>query len=166
MLLKAGFRLEAEEKIKEQLVSHLNGGEAFMTVDEMLKKMEFEKLGERPGNLPYSFFELFYHIKFTQKDIIDYCNSTHYRSFEWPHDYWPQDPKPLSNEAWENLKKDYFEEREQFINFILDPDTELMRPVREGTRHTLLREVLLVIEHTAYHTGQLLIVLRNLGLHR
>lgn len=158
--------MEAEDKIKEKLVSHLKGGEAFMPVDEMLKKIEFERLGVRPGNLPYSFFELFYHIRFAQKDILEYCHSNDYRSSEWPNAYWPQTPAPQSPEEWEKLKNNFFEERQQFINIILDPETKLMEPVQDGTRHTYLREVLLVIEHTAYHTGQLLIILRNLGLYQ
>lgn len=158
--------MRAEENIKEQLIAHLKGGEAFMPVDEMLKEITFEKLGERPGILPYSFFELFYHIRYAQKDILEYCHSHDYRSSNWPDDYWPKTSKPGTEEEWEKLKKDYFDERQQFIKLIMDPETELTAPVKEGTQHTIIREVLLVIEHTAYHSGQLLIVLRNLGLHR
>ena len=62
-------------QIKAQLIKHLEGGEAFMPLKELLNEIPFEKLGERPGNLPYSFFELFYHIWFAQKDILDYCKA-------------------------------------------------------------------------------------------
>ncbi len=54
---------------KARIAKHLLGGEAFMPVDEMLKLIEFDKLGIRPDDLPYSFYEIFSHIRFTQKDI-------------------------------------------------------------------------------------------------
>jgi len=47
----------------------------------------------------------------------------------------------------------------------MDPNNNLSKPVNSETKNILLREVLLVIEHNAYHTGQLLIVLRSLGLY-
>lgn len=166
MLLKGGCKLESTAKIKKQLAAHLNGGEAFLPVDEMLKEVKFSKLGERPGNLPYSFYELFYHMRFAQKDILDYCTAEDYKSHNWPEDYWPEYKAPGSAEEWEQLKSNYFTERQQFIELLMDPESDLLAPVRKDTEHTLLREVLLVIEHSAYHSGQLLVVLRNLGLHQ
>jgi uncharacterized damage-inducible protein DinB len=155
----------ATTEIRNQLVNHLEGGEAFMPVDEMLEKISFEKLGERPEDLPYSFYELFYHIKANQKEILEYCTADEYQQASWPDDYWPSSNSPENKEEWENLKQEYFEERQQFCDHILDPGNGLTDPVRSGTEHSLLREALLVIEHSAYHTGQLMVLLRLLGLH-
>ena len=151
---------------KEQLVKHLRGGEAFMPLEAFINKIPFDKLGERPHNLPYSFYELFYHIVFAQKDILKYSISEDYKTSKWPEDYWPDETAPQTEEAWEKLKKDYFDDREVFENFIMDPETDLNLPVRNSEKHTLLREILLVIEHTAYHTGQMLIIVRLLGLYK
>lgn len=152
-------------EIKKRLSEHLKGGEAFLPLEEMLKKIEFEKLGIRPENLPYSFYELFYHIRFAQKDILDYCKGGNYKSHNWPDDYWPEEQAPKSIEDWKKLKSAYFEERQILSEFLLSPDNDLLSPVKKGTDHTLLREVMLVIEHSAYHTGQLLILLRQLDLY-
>lgn len=152
-------------KIRKQLSKHLEGGEAFVPVEEILKKIKFERLGERPGKFPYSFYELFYHIRFTQKDILDYCSAENYEHHNWPDDYWPEQNAPESKADWERLKVDYFRERQALSEFLINPGNDLMAPVRKGTNHSLLREILLVIEHTAYHNGQLLIVLRQLGLY-
>lgn len=158
--------MEDTGKIKKQLAAHLKGGGAFLPVDEMLKEIKFLKLGERPKDLPYSFFELFYHMRFAQKDILEYCSAEKYKPHNWPEDYWPKHTAPGSAEEWEQLKKSFFEERQQFSDLVLDPGSDLLSPVHKGTNHTLLREVMLVIEHNAYHSGQLLVVLRNLGLHQ
>lgn len=52
----------------------------------MLEKIGSEKLGVRPQNLPCSFYELFYHIRFAQKDILDYWIGDNSRSHNWNDD--------------------------------------------------------------------------------
>lgn len=151
---------------KEQLLKHLKGGEAFASLEDFIEKIPFEKLGKRPHNLPYSFYELFYHIVAAQKDILEFSVSEDYKTSKWPDDYWPAEASPKSMEDWGKLKKEYFDDREKFENFLLHPQTDLNLPVRNSENHTLLREILLVIEHTAYHTGQMLIILRLLGLYK
>jgi uncharacterized damage-inducible protein DinB len=155
----------ADKKLREQLVKHLRGGEAFMTVDEALKKIHYEQLGLVPESLPYSFYQLFYHIRLAQHDIIQFSLDPEYESPKWPEGYWPDEKAPHSEEAWQQLKKDYFQEREEFCQYLLNPANDLFEPFSFGSGQTLLRETMLIIEHNAYHNGQLLVVLRLLGLH-
>lgn len=157
--------MERDKQIREQLVKHVKGGLAFTPLKDILNKLPFEKTGERPADLPYSAYELFYHITYAQKDILNYCKEDSYKSPDWHDDYWPENKAPEDNEEWESLKKNYFQERDEFVDFLLNEENGLMKPVRKGEDHTLLREALLVIEHTSFHTGQLLILLRLMGLH-
>jgi len=46
---------------------------------------------------------------------------------------------------------------------VTDPSRDLFAPLPHGTGQTLLREVLLVADHNAYHLGQLVLVRRALG---
>lgn len=152
--------------LRKRLAKQLEGGEAFMPIFEVLKKITFEDLNTRPYNLPYSFYELFFHIAFTQKDIVKFTCSDDYTAPKWPDYYWPKEKKCKNRQDWENLKLDFFTDRERLKNFILDENNALDKPVKNGKdEQTLVREILLVIEHSAYHTGQLLIVLRLLNLH-
>ncbi|MDT0649099.1 DinB family protein [Autumnicola edwardsiae] len=155
-----------EKQMKEQLIKHLQGGEAYLSLANFLDEIPYDKIGKRPGTLPYSFYEVFYHIAYAQKDIIEYCTAEEYKSANWPDDYWPETQFPESEEDWEELKADYFECRKDFEDFIMNPENQLMQPVKNGENQTLLRELMLVIEHTSYHTGQLLVILRLLGLHK
>lgn len=157
--------MENDLELRKRLSKHLEGGEAFLPLEEMLKKIEFEMLQIRPHNLPYSIYELFFHIRFAQKDILDYCIGDNYKSYNWPDDYWPNEKGPASLEDWSNLKEAYFKERQKLSEFLMSPENDLLKPVKEGTDHSLLREILLVIEHSAYHSGQLVILLRQLGLY-
>jgi len=150
---------------REQLVKHLMGGEAFMPIDKVLEEVSFDRIGDRIHGLPYSFYEVFYHITYAQKDILDYIISDSYRVPKWPEAYW-DDKKALETEnEWEQLKSRFFKERQALADYILDENNDLHKPVKNSKDHTLLRELLLVIEHNAYHTGQLILLLRLLGDH-
>ncbi|MGB7787004.1 MAG: DinB family protein [Salinimicrobium sp.] len=155
--------MATNNELKQTLIKHLEGGEAFMPVDEMLQKITYERLGERPKNLPYSFYELFYHMWFTQKDILNYCIREDYKAHSWPDGYWPQEQSPKSKEDWKGLKNAFFDDRQALTNLL--STSELSEPVPSNPNHSFFREALLVIEHSAYHSGQLLIILRELGLH-
>lgn len=152
--------------LRKQLATHLEGGEAFTPVVEMLKKISYEDVNTRPANLPYSFYELFFHVVFTQKDIVKFSCSDDYTEPKWPDFYWPKEKTCKNAQEWETLKAEYLTDRERLKIFLLDESNSLLKPVKNGKdEQTLLREIMLVIEHTAYHTGQMLVVLRLLNLH-
>jgi len=144
--------------IKNQILKHLKGGEAFMPLDRVLDKFTFDTVGIRMSGLPYSPYEMFYHIVFAQKDILDFCTADEYKTHKWPDDYWPKQQAPKDKNEWETLKQSYFEDRDALIEFAQKSD--LSKVVKHGTDQTLIRELLLVIEHTAYHTGQLVVLAR------
>lgn len=157
--------MSVETVQRNQLVKHLEGGLAYAPIESFLDAIPFEKIGERPPGLPYSFYEIFFHITFAQKDILEYSTSGDYKTHNWPDDYWPVKPAPDSPEDWEDLKAEYFEDRRQFKNYILDLNNDLNKAVKNSEDHSLLREIFLVVEHTAYHTGQLLTIQRLLGVY-
>ena len=46
---------------------------------------------------------------------------------------------------------------------VSDKNTDLFAPIAHGDGQTILREALLLADHTAYHVGQLVLVRRLLG---
>ncbi|MEX0928436.1 MAG: DinB family protein [Balneolales bacterium] len=153
---------QRDKKLREQLVAHIHGGEAFTPVDAIMDKVTAEKAGVVPGKLPYSFYQQFYHLRFTQYDILEFTRNSGYISPPWPKGYWPEQPAPENKKKWREIKEAYVKERREFCE-ILNSTHDLFQPIPHGNGQTLLREALLVIEHTAYHTGQLHIILRLLG---
>lgn len=151
-----------DQKLRKQLVSHLKGGQAFSSIDSLIDKISFEKIGVVPDGLPYSFYQQFYHIRIAQLDILDYCRDDNYRAPNWPDDYWPDESAPSGNSEWNTLIQNYFDERDVFCEMIMDSSNDLFEPFEANPDHNLLREAELVIEHTAYHTGQLYIIYRLL----
>lgn len=157
--------MNSEKTIKQQLLKHLKGGEAFLALDDFVEKMPYFQLGIVPENLPYSFFQVFWHMRYAQKDILDFCNAEVYTEVSWPKDYWPESAAPASEKEWKNLKTKFFEEREQLAEFISDEYNGLLDKAKHGGGQSLLRELMLVIEHNAYHTGQLLLIMRLLKVY-
>lgn len=149
--------------MRKQLAKALKGGEAFQPLKKHLEQVPFEKTGIRPGGLPYSVYELFHHIVYTQRDILDFILSENYQNPKWPDDYWPENPAPKSMNQWKGLQKSYLSDRNQLIDIVEDEVNNLNQIVRNGTHQSLLREILLVIEHTAYHTGQIVVLSRWLS---
>ena len=52
---------------------------------------------------------------------------------------------------------------ENFKALIENPSSDLYKPFRWGDGQNLLREALLIADHTAYHLGELIVLRRLLG---
>ncbi len=158
--------MSEQRLIRERLVKHLQGGEAFISIPEILNEISFDDVNTRPANLPYSFYELFYHVCFTQKDIVKFTTSQDYTEPKWPDYYWPKEKVCKQKVDWDSLKAEYLNDRKRLIDFLLDVENPLIGVVKNAKEEqTLLREILLIIEHSAYHAGQMMIILRLLHLH-
>ena len=155
--------METQAQIKQRLVKHLKGGQAFSTIDKVLDNMPFDKIGKVPDGLPYSFYQLFYHIRVAQLDILEYSRDDNYKAPDWPDDYWPENSAPADENKWQALIDSYYEERGEFCELLLDQSSDLLKPFESNKDHNLLRQAELIIEHTAYHTGQLYVIYRLVG---
>jgi uncharacterized damage-inducible protein DinB len=152
----------SNSELRNRLVKHLKGGEAYAPIDQILDEIPYNKLGEVVQDLPYTFFQLFWHIRHAQLDILEYCRDENYEAPDWPEGYWPDQKAPESRDAWEELIESYFQEREELCDLILDTSKDLFGPLPSNPDHHLFREAELVIEHTSYHTGQLYMLYRLL----
>src|SRR5690606_27348837 len=125
-----------DSTIKNQLIKHLQGGEAFLPIEKILEKFTFQNAGIRMHGLPYSAYEMFYHIVFAQKDILDFCVADTYETRKWPDDYWPENVAPGTDGEWEDLKKSYFADREALVKYTESND--LTGIVKHGKNQTLV----------------------------
>ena len=89
-------------------------------------------------------------------------NARH-KSPTWPDGYWPKNPDPPREEAWDESVKAISEYLEEMRRCLAIPSTISSLLSHGGTGQTLLREALLIADHNAYHIGQLVLVRRALG---
>ena len=149
--------------LREQLTNLLRSEQAHASFDQAIAKLPSKLRGAVPRGLPYSPWQLLEHIRLAQRDILDYCRNKDYAPMNWPDDYWPKSPKPPSAAAWNKSVAAYRADRDAMIRLVADPKVDLFASVPSSKKHTLLREVLLLADHTAYHLGQFMHVRRLLS---
>jgi hypothetical protein len=148
------------ELLREQLVELIRRGNAHATFQEATQNMSLSNIGIKPFELPYSIWMLVEHIRTTQWDILNFSRNPSYKYPNWPDDFWPKENAPASLQLWEKSLKKYKHDRDVFIALILNPDNDLYKPFPYGEGQTLLREALLIADHTSYHIGQIILLRR------
>ncbi|WP_128543244.1 DinB family protein [Larkinella soli] len=151
------------QAVRKQLIQFLRGGHAHATFDEAVKDLPAELRGVVPEKLPYSIWQLVEHIRIAQNDILEFSRDATYQSPPWPEGYWPKETAPAGDALWEAALDQIRKDRDAFIALLTDPDHDLYTPFAHGKGQNLLREALLIVDHTSYHTGEILVIRRLLG---
>jgi hypothetical protein len=156
---------DEHQDLRKQLLALLEGGQAHVTFDEAVKGFPVELRGTVPVKLPYSAWQLLEHLRITQRDILNFSAppTGGYHPITWPDDYWPKSAEPPSPQAWDNSVAAIRGDLEHFEALIKKPESDLFKPFRWGDGQNLLREALLVADHTAYHLGEFVVLRRLLG---
>lgn len=150
-----------EGMIKE-LRELLTQGNAHVTLEEACAAVPAELLNQRVPDLPYTLWQLAEHVRIAQWDIVEFCRNPEHQSPKWPDEYWPAPDQQAQLADWQRTLRQIQEDRERFLALLHDPAHDLLAPLPHGTGQTLLREALLIADHTAYHTGQVILVRRLL----
>lgn len=156
--------MNTDKQLRDQLVQMIAGEHAHVSLDNALKGIPQKATGIRPDRVPYSVWQLAEHIRITQWDIVKFSSDPEHISPPWPVGYWPEKEAPEDPQAWKQCLASIRKDREMMIEMILDPETDIMKPFPYGDGQNLLREALLIIDHTSYHTGEIIVVRRLLGI--
>jgi uncharacterized damage-inducible protein DinB len=155
--------MENQSRLKELLLEQFTKQHAHVGFDKAVEGLKANDIGTRPEGLPHSVWELAEHIRIAQHDILCFSSNSDYQSLDWPDDYWPAFPGPENQQEWEHSKESFHRDKEEMEKFIRQTDLNLMEPLAHGNGQTLFREILLIVEHNAYHIGQIVQVRRLLG---
>ncbi len=151
------------DSIRTAIARSLDWEDAHARFERAVAEIPLELQGDVPPGLPYSAWQLLEHVRITQRDILEFCRNPSYQELHWPDDYWPKGPKPPSREAWSQSVAAYRQDLRELQALATDPEVDLLAKVPAGTGQTYLRELLLILDHTAYHLGELVVVRRVLG---
>ena len=149
--------------VRNPLVDQLSGEHAHPGFEQAVKNLSFSEAGRRPESLPYSVWEQVEHIRISQWDIVEFSRNPDHVSPKWPEGYWPEHPAPPDEKTWKETKKKIRDDLQAMIEMVKDPANDLFQPFPWGDGQTLFREAVLIIDHNAYHTGQIVIIRRLLG---
>jgi uncharacterized damage-inducible protein DinB len=152
-----------ERSLREHLLDLLGGNNAHAGFDEAVAGFPRALQGRRVAKFPHTAWQLVEHLRITQWDILEFSRNPRHVSPEFPKGYWPADDGPANQAAWKGSLAAFRSGLAAIKKLVKDPATDLFKPFPHGDGQTLLREVLLVADHNAYHIGQLVILRRLLG---
>jgi hypothetical protein len=150
-----------DDPLRSHLLRALDWGDAHVTFDAAVDDLPARLRAVRPDGLPYSAWELVEHLRLAQLDILEFCRNPSYQEMHWPDDYWP-DAGPANEAAWEDSLRRFRLDREA-LKRVAAEQPDLFATIPHGSGQTYLRELLLALDHNAYHVGQLIAVRRALG---
>jgi hypothetical protein len=152
------------DPLRKELIFQLNGGNAHVPLEKVVADFPAKLQGVKPDGLPYAAWQLLEHIRIAQADMLEFCTNPKYQAMDFPGDYWPESPTPPNVRAWNASVKKIESDRESFIKLIRDPKRDLFRPFSWGDGQTLFHEACLIVDHLAYHLGEIVTIRRLLGI--
>jgi uncharacterized damage-inducible protein DinB len=157
--------MAAQTAIRQHLARALEWPEAHVTFEKAVAGIQRRQRGLRPKGFEHSAWQLLEHLRIAQDDLLDFCvNRTYVHALKWPEDYWPASAAPPSDQAWDDSIAAYQRSRRK-LQRLARTVKNLTAPVPTGKKtQTYLRTVLLLVDHNAYHLGQLIAVRRALGI--
>ena len=156
----------SNDAVREHLGRALAWGDAHATFEDAVADIPADLRGRQPEKVPYSPWQLVEHLRITQRDILEFCVNADYQEMKWPDDYWPDSTSPPSPAAWDQSIRAFKEDRQALQKVAANTAVDLDARIPHGSGQTYLRELVLVIDHSAYHVGQLVLVRRLLGVWR
>ena len=151
------------DPVREQIIKLLQGGQAHLTLDDVLKNFPPSLRGLKPAGAPHSAWQLLEHLRIAQWDILEFSRNAKHVSPKWPEGYWPPNDRPPTDAAWKKCISAIKRDCRAMQRLVENPRTDLYSKIPHGTGQNILREALLIADHNAYHIGQLMLVRRLLG---
>lgn len=149
--------------LREQLLALLRGGNAHLPFEEAVADFPMGAINTRPPNVPYTPWHLLEHLRLTQWDIVEFIRNPKHISPEWPKGYWPAPSARTDPPGWEKTIADYCADKDALEKMVADPHTDLLAPLPHAPGYTILREILVVSDHNAYHIGEFAILRQVMG---
>ena len=153
----------SSDSLREHLRYLLAGEGAHAGFEAAVKDLPPRLRGRKADGVPHSPWELLEHMRLAQWDILEFSRNAKHVSPDWPSGYWPPSPEPPDDEAWDKSVAAFRADLAAMSALAGDESVDLYAKIPWGTGQTILREILLVADHNAYHLGQLVLVRKLLG---
>lgn len=150
--------MSTDKQLRDELIFQLTIGHAHMSFADAVADFPEEKMNEKFTNGDYTFWHLLEHIRRTQGDILAFIVDANYKDKEWPKDYWPDKDAKATKKDWDETIRRFHEDQAKLKALVEDEKNDLYTKIPHGTGQTLMREILVVVDHNAYHIGEFAIM--------
>ncbi|AII51708.1 DinB family protein [Hymenobacter sp. APR13] len=148
--------------IVAELISLLTQANAHVTFADACADLTAAQWNQRVPEAPYTIWQLAEHVRIAQWDIVEFSLGADHVSPDWPTGYWPADTATADEATWHQTLTQIQTNQQRFIDLLHAPDTDLLAPIPHGDGQTILREAMLLADHAAYHTGEIILLRRLL----
>lgn len=155
--------MKNDKSLRDHLLNLLTGESAHADCEAAIKDIPPDVRGKRPKGSAHSPWEVLEHLRITQWDILEFTLNAKHASPEFPAGYWPSTQAPPNEKAWDLSVKAFRSDLNKIADLLRNESADLFAPIPHGGDKTILREVLLVADHNAYHLGELVLLRRMLG---
>jgi hypothetical protein len=150
--------------LREQLLQLLQGGNAHISCDKVLYNFPSEKINEHPNTFPFSAWEILEHLRIAQWDILEFIRNPEHISPHWPDGYWPAKDEIAGASEWDHSVRFFQRDLLDVQDMVKDHKTDFTAPIAHAPKYSILREILLVADHNAYHIGQMVTLRKMLDI--
>jgi uncharacterized damage-inducible protein DinB len=151
-----------DDTIRKYLLASLQGRKAHLSFEETVKDFPDDYYNRKIPGIQYSCWDLLEHLRLAQWDILDFIVNPDYKSKQWPDGYWTKDKG--DTEKWESSVNKCLKDLRDLEAMVNDHTIDLYSPIPHAPDYTIFQEIILVINHNSYHTGQLLMMRKGLGI--
>jgi hypothetical protein len=149
--------------LRDHLAKSLRGGQAFVSYEKALAGIRPELRSVRPDEALHSIYEELYHMTVAQEDLLYYALMDVWDSPEWPEGFWPEPGQVATDDEWDRVVEKFFDDMDKAVELVMDPEIDPLSLVPGSTAYTYLREIMVIIEHNAYHLGKIMDIRKALG---
>ena len=151
------------DELRAQLVDLLLRGNAHMSLAEAVKDFPLSRLNDKFPHGEYSAWGLLEHIRIAQEDILDFSTNPGYQDKAWPKEYWPAPATVATPADWRRTIEQFHRDQQALVDLVNDLTTDLFVKLPHGTGQNLIKEILVVADHNAYHVGEFAIMRQVMG---
>ena len=155
--------MDNDSILRQQLVALLRGQQAHMPYDAAVADFPLEAINREPAQVPYTPWHLLEHLRLAQWDILDFIRNPNYSALHWPEDYWPERSQQADEARWNATIAGFKADQQALQDLVMNPSTDLTGDIPHAPGYNILREILVVSDHNAYHIGEFAILRQVMG---
>ncbi len=155
--------MNADQKLRKALAYFLEHPHTHISLEDAVRDFPPAFINKKPKGVPYSFWELLRHIRFTQRDIVDFLKNPDYKEPQWPKGYWPESGAKATQAAWNKTIREFKKDFLTLKKTVKNLKNDLLAPV-PATGGQIFRGAMQIVDHTSYHIGEFILMRRAMGI--
>ena len=114
-----------ESQVREDLLELIEGRSAHGDLNALAEGLPAELRGAVPEGQSHSAWGLIEHMRRAIADIVDFVEDPEHETPDWPAGFWPEDPAPPSEAAWDEAIAEIHVYLEKLRSWVRDESFDL-----------------------------------------